>query len=393
MLNVVIVQELEDRRKIKDLLQLTRPVTQEVTYFKDCRPDQMTRHVMVTKTAKRQHIPKPSQHQQHTDDGEICMEDQISKSSSSVHSVTKGTQKSGSIRNSINLSSTSNNRRKQTGEQPSRVLRTVFLPNEKTDALVLQLESLKAQMEEKTRLSTEKEQLLINERKVKIEEEKLRSERDKQTIEQLQTELQRVDNLLSKTTKEYFVVNHNLKISDRTYREQVELLKAENANLLKQTELLKAKSKREAKVILHTAREESEEFAKHFRQQAIARENDVLSLQDQLNNNKEKYQVKMTHMEKKLNAFETKYKNLSSRRAVDLEGFNTDVTLLRKHIQKLEGRLSRTIALCMPPQNSSEVIQVQNTRDSLASQLASLKEKLSNVEKDIRRGRVNLSRD
>lgn len=35
-------QELEDRRRIQHLLALTQPVTQEVTFFRDCRPGKST---------------------------------------------------------------------------------------------------------------------------------------------------------------------------------------------------------------------------------------------------------------------------------------------------------------------------------------------------------------
>ena len=38
------IQEIEDRRRIQHLLALTQPVTQEVTFFRDCRPEKMTRY-------------------------------------------------------------------------------------------------------------------------------------------------------------------------------------------------------------------------------------------------------------------------------------------------------------------------------------------------------------
>ena len=49
------VQELEDRKRIQHLLALTQPVTQEVTYFRDCRPHSITRAtVPLTSTATTQ---------------------------------------------------------------------------------------------------------------------------------------------------------------------------------------------------------------------------------------------------------------------------------------------------------------------------------------------------
>jgi hypothetical protein len=38
------VQEVEDRKRIQHLLALTQPVSQEVTYIRECRPDKITRN-------------------------------------------------------------------------------------------------------------------------------------------------------------------------------------------------------------------------------------------------------------------------------------------------------------------------------------------------------------
>ncbi len=38
------IQELEDRKRIQHLLALTQPVSQEVTYFRDCRPGKISRN-------------------------------------------------------------------------------------------------------------------------------------------------------------------------------------------------------------------------------------------------------------------------------------------------------------------------------------------------------------
>ena len=41
--DALTIQEMEDRRRIQHLLALTQPVTEEVTFFRDCRPGKMTR--------------------------------------------------------------------------------------------------------------------------------------------------------------------------------------------------------------------------------------------------------------------------------------------------------------------------------------------------------------
>ena len=41
--DALTIQEMEDRKRIQHLLALTQPVTEEVTFFRDCRPGRMTR--------------------------------------------------------------------------------------------------------------------------------------------------------------------------------------------------------------------------------------------------------------------------------------------------------------------------------------------------------------
>ena len=55
------VQALEDRRKIQHLLALTQPVSQEVTFFKDCRPQMVQKFPeLQVLVRKLQRISNPS---------------------------------------------------------------------------------------------------------------------------------------------------------------------------------------------------------------------------------------------------------------------------------------------------------------------------------------------
>ncbi len=358
----------------------------------------MTRHIMVNKSEKKQNVarrspsttnqrsksnnnrhnsPNPEQNHDQEPVDELIIEDHIQSHTPSPS------------RKSVNINANSDVRTTSISQPSttttSRVLRTVFLPNEKTDALMLQVESMRAQFEEQYRLFEEKESTLMEEKRVREEEERLRAQRDSDTIQKLQTDLQRVENTLTRTTREYFVLSFRSKVEERKQKEQIELLKAENANLIKQIELLKTRTRKEMKHLLNTAREESEEVARHFRQQAIDRDNDVITLQDQLVGHKEKYEAQIRATQKKLFLFESKYKHLSSRRAIDLEGFNSEVSLLRKHMQKLESKLAKAVALSIPAHPDEEHNAFTEEQQTFAKQLELLKSKLSTVEKEVRK--------
>lgn len=85
---------------------MTKPVKQEVTYFKDRRPEKFQFY----------HLKKS------IDDNNICLEDEVHR------------------RNVKKPSSSSSDNQ--------RIIRTVILPNEQVDSLKLTIESLQAQMEE-----------------------------------------------------------------------------------------------------------------------------------------------------------------------------------------------------------------------------------------------------
>ncbi|KAL9655027.1 hypothetical protein ABK040_008810 [Willaertia magna] len=322
------VQEMEDRKKIRDLLALTQPVNQEITYFKDCRPDQMTRYALNTKTNKIQCNSINSSINNREDRDEICIEDYV-----------RGVESPGKIQTNDPKLTRTRVKSNNPTSTPSRILRTIFMPNEKTDTLVLQIESLRAQLQEVKTLSTEKEEALLRERKLLIDEENKRRERDKTSIERLQKELQDYQKKLSTANREYFVMSHNLKLELRKQAELMEKIKQENVILKQQSEKLKERTQIETQMILEHAREQTEEYAKHFREQTIMKENDILHLQDKMAASKEEYNTKMKLMEDKVAKLQKKYKDLIKRRSLDVEGFNSDVLILRKKLSSLQRKL------------------------------------------------------
>jgi hypothetical protein len=63
------------------------------------------------------------------------------------------------------------------------------------------------------------------------------------------------------------------------------------------------------------------------------------------------------------------------------------VTLLRKHIQKLESKIARAVTIGCPP-DDAQVRKFEEDQHFLASTLSHLKEKLSTVERQIRGSRA-----
>ena len=121
------IQELEDRRRIQHLLSLVEPVTQDVTYQRSVPPDTLTvkPHARATTSAA------PAGAAQSNRGGPVAV------GKGGGHGDGEG----------------------------SRVLRTIYMPNEKVDSLLLTIESLRTQMQEQERLSRERIAALLEDRR------------------------------------------------------------------------------------------------------------------------------------------------------------------------------------------------------------------------------------
>lgn len=107
------LQEIQDRQRIQQLLSMTQPLEQTITYKQDCIPSSVTAY------------PKP-----HTRNGS---KQQTSSTDMQQQQQQPQQQQQGSTSAAVG------------GE---RILRTVFLPTQDSDFLLLKIESLQAQLAE-----------------------------------------------------------------------------------------------------------------------------------------------------------------------------------------------------------------------------------------------------
>lgn len=123
------LQEQDDRQKIQHLLALTQPITEQVTFFRDCRPGTRT-----TYPSGRAPTPTTYPYPSTMHIGSEDMQERRKKKKQQQSSfVVRGNAPS--LKN-INQ-----------GILPSKVLRTVYMPNEQTAALTKTIENLQKQLE------------------------------------------------------------------------------------------------------------------------------------------------------------------------------------------------------------------------------------------------------
>ena len=359
------IQELEDRRRIQHLLALTQPVSQEVTFFRDCRPAKMTRFpIENTKETLRSQADSIMR-----DPGVDNSATSVNNNNSTLNNTgtSSRNRRSGArrVRRSNNSSNNStrsargkglnmssvmgggnNNNNNSVGMpngsmQPykNRVLRTIYLPSEKADTLLLTVESLQKQLEAVKELESGRNAALLEDRRKRIEEERVRAAADREQVEALQDTVKRIEEKLRNATKDYLETRHAHQVHARIMKEETEMLRSQNEALVRELQEERRRSIVETESVKTAAEQEAQMYTEQFRREALAREEDLSVLKEQYNEVQKMYKQRVSKLESSLKSMTVKYKQLAHRRQMDFEGYGADVTNLRSQLRKMEDLL------------------------------------------------------
>ena len=419
------IQELEDRRRIQHLLALTQPVSQEVTFFRDCRPAKMTRFPVEssadglrsradgfrtggsvsTSTTTRQAGGKASGH---TTTGASSKRSTFGTSSrgASRGASRSGTSRGASRRSNGNGHSSSGGSTAATQPYKSRVLRTIYLPSEKADTLLLTVESLQKQLGGVKELEAGRNAALLEDRQKRNEEERARSVADREKIEHLGEQIRKTEEKMRQVTKTYLEQRHESKMAERVSKEETEMLRTQNQRLVAQLQEERRRFSVELEAVRNAAEQEAKVYTEQFRREALAREEDLSVLKEQVSGVwwwgtgaaevvggvyvcvcaefavvvlaaavsctcltpflfvvvgsaqhlelQRTGQAKINELETRLKEWIKKYSHLDSRRKMDFEGFNNDVVVLRKKMARMEN------AMLKPPRRRKGKRRLKN---------------------------------
>lgn len=282
------IQEAEDRKRIQSLLSLTRPVAQEVTYYRSGAPPAV-------------------------------------KTVSLKKGKTASSSKSG-----VSI---------QRGGRGGSVVRTIVMPNDVTRDLEDTVASLRAQLREREALF----------------EERARAEREAREVERAQFEQRRRELRAEIVSSE----ERNLEL-ERLYQSTIrDLLRIkfgaeqqEQALREKSVQVVEAaeKAKREASAVQATSAEELQRIRRsseeNKRRAVDAIRGDMVRAQDSLLIVKQQYlaaqkmyEARIAAMQEKLDRERVRRRDAQRRRALEKEGYASDLRLLK---QKFKG-IDRTL--------------------------------------------------
>ncbi|XP_047248565.1 coiled-coil domain-containing protein 77 isoform X1 [Girardinichthys multiradiatus] len=369
------IRELEDRKKIQHLLALVGPDEGEITYFHQEPPHK------VTITQRRP---------------ESRFDENLSLRPTKLRPA----------------STTKETFRKSNGAFNSKSLEQCKNDNQ---TLLLQVEALQAQLEEQTRLAKEQVEALLEDRRIKTEEAQAQQYRDQERIVALTEKLQRTQNLLHESTRDFLQLKFDSRAHEKSWMVEKDRLLRELDSCHNQlrkagsggTELGRSwqpSSSRSAPLLprpqpelvqpykeefkaLQDDLKQAHRLAEMYREQCITMETELSQIREEGDVGREIFKERSDKMAKRLQLMTQRYEALEKRRAMDVEGFKTDLKHLRQKLKDVEKQLLKVTLNIGPNQDLAilhEVRQTNSRTKKVQNELVALKAKIYGLENELR---------
>ncbi|KAE8296474.1 Coiled-coil domain-containing protein 77 [Larimichthys crocea] len=367
------IRELEDRKKIQHLLALVGTDAGEITYFHREPPHKVT----------------------------------ISQKSVESRSEENLNLRPTRLKPAVTRKESSRRTKSADGES---------LEQYKNDnqTLLLQVEALQAQMEEQTRLAKEQIESLMEDRRIKTEEAQAQQHRDQERITALTDKLQRTQNLLHESTRDYLQLKFDTRAhekgwmveKDRLLREldsaQNRLRKAGSAGaetgrtwqpssntalLLQRPQPESQQTHKEELKMLQEDLKQAHRLAEMYREQCITLETELSQIREEGDVGREIFKERSDKMAKRLQLMTQRYEALEKRRAMEVEGFKTDLKHLRQKFKDVEKQLLKATLNIGPNQDLAILHEVRQTNartKKVQGELMTLKAKIFGLENELR---------
>lgn len=351
------IRELEDKKKIQNLLALVGTDTREVTYFYKEPPNKVSILQSTLRAA----------------DARETNESSASKAGPKVS--TKGPPMK---------------KRENSSEQYQQ----------DTQALILQVEALQAQLEEQTRLSREQVEGLMEDRRVRMEEIEAQHQRNQDRVKELTKSLHYTQELLYESTKDFL----QLKFENQNKEKSWMLEKDHLMSKIKQYRVqYKKKEDKSGKVFPatrdgHHAQNEyikslkdklvqEKKLSTMYQEQCISLEEELARIREEEGVRREIFKGRSNNMGKRLQIMTKRYEALEHRRNLEVEGFKTDIKALRQKLKDLEQMLYKATMNTQANQDLAILCEVRNSNrrtHKIQGELKNLKSKVFSLENELR---------
>ncbi|XP_041348679.1 coiled-coil domain-containing protein 77-like [Gigantopelta aegis] len=216
--------------------------------------------------------------------------------------------------------------------------------------LSLQVEALQAQMQEQAKLSKDQMSAMMEDRRVKEEEFETRLQRDEDKIKTLTEKLHKTQDLLYDSTKDFLELRYQGRASERQWMaEKDKLLQkldscktqlnvSKDSIFTGQDNLEKGQLSEEVKSLEYQL-EQSQKLSEMYREQVIQLEDELSRIREQGDVTREIFKDRSGKMTKRLQLMNARYQDLEKRRNLEVEGFKNDIKNLRTRLKDVERQL------------------------------------------------------
>ncbi|NWV47112.1 CCD77 protein, partial [Daphoenositta chrysoptera] len=354
------LRELEDRKRIQQLLSLLGTDDGEVTYFHKEPPH------------KASSIFLPAETQEQDDASNTGVEGNTSKPTAKAEKP----------------------------ESPERYKRD-------NETLLLQVKALQAQIEEQTRLAKEQVEALLEDRRIQMEEAEVRHRRDQEKIKTLTEKLHRTQNLLYESTRDFLQLKFDARANEKAWMAEkdslLRKLRKDLDHLVFSTESGKTKQRELKKMIQEDAgasklhsREikllqdklmQEKHLSHMYREQCVSLEGEVAKIREERDAGKELFKERSEKMGKRLKLMTQRCEALEKRRSMEVEGFKNDIKQLQQKVKDAEKQIYKVAQNLGPDQDLAilrEVRQGNKLTRKIQGELKDLKAKIYSLEDELR---------
>ncbi|XP_045165218.2 coiled-coil domain-containing protein 77-like isoform X1 [Mercenaria mercenaria] len=355
------IRELEDKKKIQQLLALSGTPDHEITYFHKEPP---------AKAVIEQKAPKRPQ--------------------------------------SANLQTKKDNKKQGSSTKSSVALSAEDKYHHDNQALSLQVESLQSQIQEQAKLAKEQVQALIEDRRVKEEELETRRQRDEAKIHTLTEKLHKTQDLLYESTKDFLELRYQGRGNERNWMaEKDKLLRdldqcKQQMNITRKDDVLNSSNLYESRShyieelkSLEYQLQQSQKLSEMYREQVIQLEDELSRIREEGDVTREIFKDRGEKMSSRLKLMNQRYQDLERRRNLEVEGFKTDIKNLRTRLKEVERQLykvtigfSEDMDVKRPDDLDMQILRniraTSGRSKKMVGELKNLKAKMYGIENDLK---------
>ena len=325
----------EDKRRIKQLLELSEPIEQTIKLVQNKEP---------TKLEKYSNF---NFEECLGDDNIVDSPDNVSITKAMKNTKIKGANKAKSINKKMAVKSNygqgynpfeKKNQeikyRIPPSDEKQNIIRTVLFPeNEKTDELSSQNFELKKEIELIKELYEEKLKKIEENRLLKEERFRQQCIAYKTKADDLIKENQKLEKLNFATAKDYLELKYQNGIEEQKKHEELEKLKQENAILENQLKNIVKKSSQDKSRALKDYTKKTREISEHLGNQVRIEDQKTKIIRSQYEELQKKFEPSIKNLENKSKALINKCKFLEGRKMNEYIGYINEIELMRKRIR------------------------------------------------------------